>query len=188
MLFRSTLDELAQRFEFAHLGRAPARHDETQLMHWQREAVARLDTKALLAWAGPTLPDVPSEDRERLLVLVAPNIRFPIDATEWAAYLLGSEHPIEDDAGEILATADAELFASAASAVRANAPDYQALIAQLKAQGYSGKRLFKPLRAALTGRLHGPELDQIYAFLGAQRAGARLERAAALARDLSSSS
>jgi nondiscriminating glutamyl-tRNA synthetase len=39
-----------------------------------------------------------------------------------------------------------------------------------------GKELFMPIRAALTGRLHGPELDRIFGLLGKETALKRLKR------------
>lgn len=41
--------------------------------------------------------------------------------------------------------------------------------------GVKGKDLFMPIRAALTGRLHGPELDKIFAILGKNTALNRLK-------------
>jgi glutamyl-tRNA synthetase len=42
------------------------------------------------------------------------------------------------------------------------------------ATGRNGKALFMPLRAALTGRLHGPELAPLLAAMPAQRVRERL--------------
>jgi nondiscriminating glutamyl-tRNA synthetase len=41
--------------------------------------------------------------------------------------------------------------------------------------GVKGKDLFLPLRAALTGKLHGPELDKVFALLGRDNALNRLK-------------
>ena len=42
--------------------------------------------------------------------------------------------------------------------------------------GQKGKKLFQPLRAALTGRVHGPDLDRTVALVvdGAARAPGRI--------------
>ncbi|HNS55839.1 MAG TPA: hypothetical protein PKO34_02200, partial [Smithellaceae bacterium] len=42
--------------------------------------------------------------------------------------------------------------------------------------GAKGKGLFMPLRAALTGRVHGPELDRLFAVLGKEAALNRLQQ------------
>jgi len=41
--------------------------------------------------------------------------------------------------------------------------------------GTKGKELFMPIRAALTGKVHGPELDKIFAILGKEAALKRLK-------------
>ena len=45
--------------------------------------------------------------------------------------------------------------------------------------GVKGRELYQPVRAALTGRTHGPELPLVAELLGRARCVARLERAAA---------
>jgi len=41
--------------------------------------------------------------------------------------------------------------------------------------GFKGKELFMPIRAALTGKVHGPELDKVFAVLGKDSALKRLK-------------
>jgi glutamyl-tRNA synthetase len=48
-----------------------------------------------------------------------------------------------------------------------------------QATGAKGKDLFSPLRLALTGREHGPELKHLLPLIGRERAAARLEGRAA---------
>jgi nondiscriminating glutamyl-tRNA synthetase len=43
--------------------------------------------------------------------------------------------------------------------------------------GISGKKVFLPLRVAITGRIHGPELHQVVSVLGAERTAGRLRSA-----------
>ncbi len=50
--------------------------------------------------------------------------------------------------------------------------------------GLSGKMVFLPLRVAITGRAHGPELHQVISVLGAEKTVKRLERGMALRRGL----
>ncbi|MFZ5634556.1 MAG: glutamate--tRNA ligase [Bacillota bacterium] len=51
-----------------------------------------------------------------------------------------------------------------------------------KELGLGGKKIFMPLRVAVTGRTHGPELHQVIAILGAAKTIRRLERALLEAR------
>jgi nondiscriminating glutamyl-tRNA synthetase len=59
--------------------------------------------------------------------------------------------------------------------------NYKRIISSLgKRLGVSGKSLYMPLRAALTGKTRGPELDKVFILLGKekalQRAGSALQR------------
>ena len=50
--------------------------------------------------------------------------------------------------------------------VRGVPEPFAALIKRIGEQtGFRGKRLYLPIRAAVTGRLHGPEMDRIFALL-----------------------
>ena len=51
-----------------------------------------------------------------------------------------------------------------------------------KAAGLKGRELFQPVRAALTGRTHGPELPRVAELLGRERCVARLRAGAGMAR------
>ena len=58
---------------------------------------------------------------------------------------------------------------------------FAALIKRIGEQtGLRGKKLYLPIRAAVTGRLHGPELDRIFALLGPTSLRKRVETALAL--------
>lgn len=61
-----------------------------------------------------------------------------------------------------------------------NAPAEELYPAAIKCvkekNGVKGKDLFMPIRAALTGRVHGPELDRVFAILGREKALNRLRQ------------
>ena len=44
-----------------------------------------------------------------------------------------------------------------------------------KETGLKGKKLFMPVRVAVTGQCHGPELDKTFLLLGREKLLARLE-------------
>ncbi len=44
--------EMPAHFRPQHLGRAPARFDESQLMHWQKETLERMSAAEIRAWLG----------------------------------------------------------------------------------------------------------------------------------------
>jgi glutamyl-tRNA synthetase len=82
------------------------------------------------------------------------------------------EHPAFSDE-------DRAYLAEAALLLAWDADPWHALTDALKdATGRKGKPLFQPLRLALTGREHGPEMAKILPLIGEAEARARLERAA----------
>lgn len=166
---------LAEQFSLEHLGRAPARYDRAQLDHWQTLAVQQADDATLLAWLAPAIADiVPVAERAPFAAAVRANIVFPSDAQQWAQAIYAEPLQVSDEARKVLHATGAGFF-DAALKVYDDRMDFAALVAAVKrATGASGKSLFLPLRAALTGQVHGPEMPAVYALLGA-RARHRLE-------------
>jgi glutamyl-tRNA synthetase len=76
----------------------------------------------------------------------------------------------------VVAAAGQAFFAAAAAALDRSGPDLHALAALLKQEtGRGGAQLYMPLRVALTGRTHGPELAPILKLMPAETARRRLE-------------
>ncbi|HZF25440.1 MAG TPA: glutamate--tRNA ligase [Steroidobacteraceae bacterium] len=171
------LEDMPAHFRLDHLGRAPARFDETQLIHWQKEAIARAPTDALIAWLKPRLPAGVDATRMRGFVeLVRHNIVLPEDAAPWIDIVFGDLPALSDSDRRVVDEAGSGFFREAANAFERHGPDLKALGATLKAAtGRKGPELFMPLRLALTGRLHGPELAPLLKLLPPDTARRRLE-------------
>ena len=75
-----------------------------------------------------------------------------------------------------------QVLASMAEKVRMaadplQAPEAKALLkAVSKETGYKGKQVFMPVRVALTGSTHGPDLDKVIAILGKEKVERRLSQ------------
>lgn len=169
-----SMPELSQQFDPANLGRAPARYDRTQLDHWQTLAVQHADDVTLARWLEPAVRDiVPAECLSQFAAAVRANVVFPADAVQWAQAIFADPLVVTEEARKIL-HATGSAFFNAIVKVHAEDMDFPALVAAAKtATGASGKSLFLPLRAALTGHVHGPEMPGLYALLG-KRSRARL--------------
>jgi glutamyl-tRNA synthetase len=172
------LGQMAQLFTLSHLQRSPAHFQMSQLLHWQREAVRQMDVPAALAWLAPFLPVVlPDGQREAFVHAVLPNILLPGDASEWVEVVFGLPPQPDEEATAALGSAAPGLLAAAAVAAREHGNNFRALAEAARlASGARGAALFKPLRAALTGRLHGPELAPLLAAMSPGAAQERLER------------
>jgi glutamyl-tRNA synthetase len=101
--------------------------------------------------------------------------------------IMGGDVTLEADARAAVTAAGAEFFAAAAQAAAqfgdgaqsadgAQPADGTARLAALRAAtGKGGAAFFKPLRAALTGLLHGPELVPLLSVMPATLIHARLK-------------
>ena len=170
--------ELARRFTIEKLGRAPARYDDKQLMYWQQEAIAAADDDTLWQWMGPAVQEhVPEAARAGFVNAVRANVVLPPDAAQWAQVVFGEALTFTDAAHAAVTNAAPGFFEAAVSALSDSGDDFKALANGIKAAlGVKGKGLFQPLRAALTGRLDGPEMGQLLPLIGTARARARFER------------
>lgn len=169
--------ELAARFTPEHLGRAPARYDEAQLLHWQTEAVQHAAADRLWTWMGAAARErVSASLREEFIATVRPNIRFPADAVFWAERLFDADSVRSADGQAVIAAAGPEFFAHALAAYVRHGAAYQPLVDDLRQRtGAKGRNLFMPLRAALTGETHGPELARILTLLPPETVHRRLQ-------------
>lgn len=170
-----SMSELAEHFDLARLGRAPARYDEAQLLHWQHEAIVRASTVALWDWMSQAADSlVPAGERTAFVEAVRANVLFPRDAGEWADRIYSENLPYTSEARNAILGAGSEFFSKAAELLRPQM-DFSAYVDSVKATtGAKGKALFQPLRSALTGQIHGPEMPRVFSLIGFQRATQRL--------------
>jgi glutamyl-tRNA synthetase len=171
-----SMDEMAAAFDVSHLQRSPAQFDHSQLLVWQKDAVHRMPVEESLQWLGARLPpNLGREQRQAFVVAVLPNIVLPDDAALWAEIAFGHDPQPDDESAAVVAAVDRRLFVAAAAAAARN--DFAAIVAAAKlATGLKGPALFKPLRAALTGRLAGPELGPLLRAMAPGVAQRRLAR------------
>jgi len=172
---------LAAGFDTSRLHRAPARFDEQQLLHWQREAVHNADVAALWAWmAGTVGTVVPDADRVTFVEAIRGNLQFPSDAWHWARVIYSDALTPAHAAHEVLRSTNDDFYEFARRALEKHGTDFRALSQMVKIDtGLSGKALFQPLRAVFTGELDGPELAKLLPLIGLERAHRRIAQALA---------
>jgi glutamyl-tRNA synthetase len=170
-------------FDLARSSRSAARYDEAQLRHWQREAVTHASVDELLAWLGGRLDALGDAGRKAEFVsAVRGNLLFPADAESLVAVVCGEPAAAEPAAASAIVEAGGEFFAKAADEWVLNAGDFKGWTRAVgAATGRKGAGLYLPLRSALTGMTHGPELAPLAALMGRERVAARLVDAARLA-------
>jgi nondiscriminating glutamyl-tRNA synthetase len=167
---------LAVNFRLEKLSRASARFDENQLLHWQKTAVIALDSGAAWQWLGEDIKTkVPENKRDLFIEVMRQNILFPKEALQWAEVFFSDT--LQPDPAA-LNEADAHFYTTACAAVTQHQTDLKSILNELKNQcNVSGKKLFHPIRVALTGNENGPELAQIVNLLGAEKMLQRFQQA-----------
>ncbi|BBD99317.1 glutamate--tRNA ligase [Sphingobium amiense] len=156
---------LVESFDFAHFGRAPARFDETELATLNQKIVHLLPYEAV-ADRLPQGMDAAAWDAIR------PNLETVAGAADWWRIVTGPIDPPEAEADDRDYLAAARDILSEASF---DADVWRRLTDALKDRtGRKGKALFLPLRRALTGLDHGPDMARMLPLIGRDEALRRL--------------
>jgi glutamyl-tRNA synthetase len=160
---------LIEAFDFARIGRAPARFDPDELVALNARIVHQMGFDAVQA-------RLPAGMDAAAWEAIRPNLTRVSDAASLWAIVTG---PVDAPP----APEDAAFLHEATTLARTmewDAAPWATLVDTLKAAtGRKGKALFLPLRRALTGRDHGPEMAALLPLIGREQAIARLEAAAA---------
>ena len=158
---RLSLGELASEFDFAKIGRAPA--------HFVPEELTALNAKLLHAMPySAVAARIPQG--EAFWDAVKANLTRIGDVAEMARLVSGPVTPVIEDAA---------LAAKAAALLPPEPWDEATWGLWTKAvsaeTGAKGRGLFHPLRLALTGLEHGPELKKLLPLIGRDKSLARLK-------------
>lgn len=173
-----SLEQLEQQFDLKHISTSPARHDIAHLRHWQKEALMRCDTAAIIDMIRPYLGNaIPDTKVTEFAELIRDNILMPSDITIWVDAVTAPQLSFSDSELSVLQQAGAKFFSAALIAVNDNSNiTFKELADIVKAQtGSKGKELFMPLRIALTGQTHGPEMAKLMAFMSSKLIASRFE-------------
>jgi len=157
---------LVNTFDLSSFGRAPAKFDDAELDRVNAAIVHQLDY-AQVAGRLPAGMDAAAWHAIR------PNLERVGDASEWWRIVTGPIERLE------FSEEDRAYLAQAADVLAWSANPWGDLTAALKeSTGRKGKALFLPLRQALTGMNHGPDMGELLPLIGEQAARQRLRDAA----------
>ncbi|MBM3545487.1 MAG: glutamate--tRNA ligase [Alphaproteobacteria bacterium] len=157
-----SLDELVRHFDLGHFGRATPKFDPEDLPRLNHHLIQKLSF-------AEVKDRLPAGADERFWLAVRPNLTRVSEAAEWWPVVHG---PLEPEIAD-------PAFAEAAASLLPPEPwDETSWGSWTKAVGAAtkrkGKELYLPLRLALTGRAHGPELKSLLVLIGRTRTLARL--------------
>jgi glutamyl-tRNA synthetase len=155
--------ELVEGFDLAKLSRAPARFDEAELNHLNAKLLHMLPWEAVKGRLD--------YGSEAFWLAVRGNLEKLSDAKAWHEIIAGKISPV-------VAAEDRSFVSEAAKSLPPEPWDsttWKTWTEALKlTTERKGKQLFMPLRLALTGLNHGPELAALLPLIGRQKAMARL--------------
>lgn len=160
------LAPLLERHDLVRLGNAHPRFDPAELQHLNARIVHQLPYEAVR-------DRLPAGMDAAAWEAIRPNLTTVAEAADWWRVVEG---PVES----ATAPDDAAYLAEARDTLAGlpwQGDVWHALVEALKARtGRKGKPLFLPLRLALTGRGHGPEMAALLPLIGRERALERLSR------------
>jgi len=178
-------EELIESFDLARVGKSPAAYDPQKLNwvngeHLRKLADQDFARKSLAYLKEQKLLRIP----EPLAVRTLPVFKDSIDKFEDLGDRLGfmAEDFSYEEKGWLTREPSKNIFKRAILLLPDLAFDnpevYQVFIDKLKPEvTVKGKDLFMPLRVALTGREHGPELKKLFPILGRDFITMRLKKA-----------
>jgi glutamyl-tRNA synthetase len=160
-----SLTALAEIFGFGKLSRASARFDIEEL----RALNARLLHELEYSEVASRLEALGIEGGQAFWDAVRPNLRIFGDVAKWWRVVAGPIEP-EIHSADLLTSAREMLPREPWS----QSTWHEWTEAIKAATGAKGKALFQPLRLALTGYEHGPDLKMLLPLIGREKAAARL--------------
>ncbi|RNF35027.1 glutamate--tRNA ligase [Paracoccus methylarcula] len=161
----ASLDELAEQFDLSHFGASPTKFDAEDLWPLTREHNQSRPFETVrdrIAALG-----VPTDQAERFWRVASQNITTLEDLAGWWRICSEGAEPLVD--------AEDTDFITEAMKLLPPPPysdsSWSEWTAQVKeATGRKGKGLFMPLRKAVTGQAHGPDMSELMPLLQVIRA------------------
>ena len=157
---------LLDTFDLSTFGRAPAKFDDAELERINAALVHQMEFEAVS-------DRLPAGMDAAGWHAIRPNLAHVAEAGEWWRLVTG---PIDS---REFSEEDRAYLAEAVRQLGWGEDPWRALTSALKeSTGRKGKALFLPLRQALTGMDHGPDMGELLPLIGEARARERLEAAA----------
>ncbi|SHE81943.1 glutamyl-tRNA synthetase [Desulforamulus putei DSM 12395] len=186
-----SLQEIVEQFSLERVAKNPAVFDIDKLNWLNGHYIRQSPVDRLTRLAIPYLIDAGYLDKEpdaeklawlEQVVAIARNyISYMQEITRHVdIFFQDRVTVVEEDARDVLTWEQMPVVMKAAVQLFSEAPELteesvKGLIKAIgKQTGLKGKFIFQPLRVAITGRTHGPELHQIIPVIGKERTIARL--------------
>jgi glutamyl-tRNA synthetase len=178
-----TLLELADRFSLEAINRAPARFDFEKCKWVNQQHIAKISTETFADLAKPFVEaeNLPiTENYPAVITAVKEKVRLLTEVPHAIDFLITDTAPQDEEAvAKAKGNPNAALLPALAEHMAA-LTDWSADIAKeaiaavALANGAKPGQLMFPVRVALSGRAHGPDLGDVFAILGKEKTVERL--------------
>lgn len=186
-----SLDELVELFSLERLSKAPAVFDQEKLKWMNNHYIKQSDVERIVDLCVPHLERAGYIPRERtpeeeawvtrLIALYQEQLSYAAEITELAqAFFQDERLAYSEEARAVLAEDHVpevlQAFQEHVTPLDPIEPESltEAFKATQRASGYRGKKLFMPVRVALTGAVRGPDLKESLTLIGREKVLRRL--------------
>ncbi|MCP1312382.1 glutamate--tRNA ligase [Paenibacillus tyrfis] len=187
-----TREELIEQFDLDRVSKSPAVFDMDKLNWMNNVYIKKADTARITKLALPhlqkagKLPETLSPEQEQwvhsLVGLYQEQLRYAAEIVPLSELFFREDVSYDDEAKAMLAEEHAPIVLGSFLKQVEAATEFtvDALKAMIKAvqteTGYKGKQLFMTIRVALTGQMHGPDLNMALHLLGKETVSARIKK------------
>lgn len=187
-----TRDEFIKIFDADRLSKSPALFDQQKLTWMNNQYMKKVEVERVVELAMPHLikagrvSENPTEAERQwvhsLVALLQEKMSFGAEIVELSDMFFKEDADYEEDAKEVLSGETVPQVLKAFSEELENLEAFEAdgikaaMKAVQKSTGQKGKNLFMPIRAAVTGQTHGPDLPQSIELLGREKVQKRISK------------
>ncbi|MFS1514700.1 glutamate--tRNA ligase [Chengkuizengella sp. SCS-71B] len=184
-------EELVNIFDSARLSKSPAVFDTNKLYWMNNHYIKNAELSTVVDLTLPHLQKAgyisETLDEEEMnwvtdvIALLKEKLNYGAQIVELSELFFKEEYKIEEDAEQVLKEEQVPVVLQSFINQLEQSEEFAAdVIKKLlknvqKETGFKGKQLFMPVRAALTGQIHGPDLNQTIFLLGKDKVIQRLQ-------------
>jgi nondiscriminating glutamyl-tRNA synthetase len=185
-------EEFIKLFDAHRLSKSPALFDKQKLAWMNNQYMKKIDVDRAVDLALPHLikagrlsENLSAEENQwvhRLVALLQEKMSYGAEIVELSEMFFKDEVEYEEEAKEILSGEHVPEVLKAFLQELDQLESFQAegikaaMKAVQKSTGQKGKNLFMPIRAAVTGQTHGPDLPMTIELLGREKIQARIQQ------------
>jgi nondiscriminating glutamyl-tRNA synthetase len=185
-------EEFVEIFDAQRLSKSPALFDKQKLLWMNNQYMKKVELERVVDLALPHLIKagrIPANMTEEemqwarsLISLFQEKMSYGSEIVELTDMFFQEEAEYEEEAKEVLAGEQVPEVLKAFSEELERLTNFHpaeikaAMKAVQKSTGHKGKNLFMPIRSAVTGQTHGPELPETIELLGKEKVQTRIQK------------